>query len=106
MNDPPGGRPIRRRHSSGLKFAAEPQAEIRMMETIEHHSAALTDCNEPREVRSLGTISSSDDSSSSTGRARGPERMRGASPSRRGSGEPGGLAIDSHNFYSFRNLTR
>ena len=68
-----------------------------MMETIEHHSAALTDCNEPREVR---------DSSSSTGRARGPERMRGASPSRRGSGEPGGLAIDSHNFYSFRNLTR
>ena len=42
----------------------------------------------------------------STGRARGPERMRGASPGRRGSGEPGGLAIDSHNFYSFRDLTR
>ena len=78
-----------------------------LMETIEHHSAALTDCNEPREVRSLGTISSSDEASSSTtGRARGPERMRGASPGRRGSGEPGRLAIDSHNFYSFRDLTR
>ena len=70
-------------------------------------AAATVDGSGEREVRSLGTISSSDEASSSTmGRARGPERMRGASPSRRGSGEPGRLAIDSHNFYSFRNLTR